>query len=99
MWSLGDSSHGNPVYGQTPLMVPCLLNACVHGKDKPFVVRDSIVSCLLRQFVDLASQKWLLSCPDVCLGTLTPLQPIVTKNMCFSCSPPCGCHAAEDELF
>ena len=37
----------------------------------------------LRQIVDLAVQEWLLSCSDVCLGTLTLLQPIVTKNMCF----------------
>ena len=47
-----------------------------------------LFQCLLRQIVDLAIQEWLLSCPDVCLGTLTLVQPIVTKNMCLY-----GCNA------
>ena len=37
---------------------------------------------LLRHVIDLAIQKWLLQCPYVCLVTLTPQRPIVTKNMC-----------------
>ena len=48
----------------------------------------ALFQCLLRQIVDVALQEWLLSCPDVCLGTLTLLHPIVTKNMCFY-----GCRA------
>ena len=49
---------------------------------KPFVVCDNVVSILLSQVVALAVQKWLLQCPYVCLATLTPQRPIVTKNMC-----------------
>ena len=41
--SQSEHFYGNPVYGQTPLMVRCLFNACVHCKDKPFVVHDSVV--------------------------------------------------------
>ena len=41
--SQSEHFHGNPVYGQTPWKIRRSLNACVHCKDKPFIVRDSTV--------------------------------------------------------
>ena len=51
--------------------------------DKPLVVRDSIVLMSSTPNCRSGQSEWLLSCPDVCLVTLTLQRPIVTKNMCF----------------
>ena len=56
--------------------------ARVHCMIKPFVVRDSIASTPSTPNCRSGRQKWLLSCANVCLVTLTLQQPIVTKKGC-----------------
>ena len=66
-----------------PRLVLSSFIECVHCMDKPIVVRDSIVLMSSTPSRRSDQSEWLLSCLDVCLATLTPQRPIVTKNMCF----------------
>ena len=106
-WVRVNISMGIQSMAQTPLMVRCLFNACVHCKDKPFVVRDSIVlmsstpNCRSGQSEVAAVMSWCLFGNADTAATDRHQEHVLLWLQCWPppCSPPCSCHAAEDELF